>query len=272
VSSTSTDLSRVLIGSTIPAFKCERGQDTAWLTHGDEWVERGATFFLAAQIGQGHDERLDPVIELVKRLHGVVWRFVVDQGEDEVTGHNRIIAICTGRNLIQEYALRDPDYDAILFIDSDITPPVDGPERLLEVDRPMVGGHIPSYNMKAPAVVWRPHPGPTVPTPWDGPGVCTVVDNPDWEDWRDHPPFPEGASVQEHWNSAGALLVRREVFRWVRWGWDPAVGLTDDPSYQQAAEKMGFGMTWVRHDSLWHHEALTPLEYRGHDLSVQRGC
>jgi hypothetical protein len=172
------------------------------------------------------------------------------------------VRICAGRNLAHEWFNRHPGrWEGILFVDTDVEPPEDAPERLLEVDRPLVGFHVPTYCL-------------------DGPRVEGGWDEPQWW-WRmgdsgvtmfrsDRPWFPEGADVREHWNTAGALLVRDEPARRLRWRYDFSLGQTDDPCFQADAVALGYGQTWVRHDVVGQHHpgTIAGLESRGLDLSL----
>lgn len=250
----------VLIASVVAGFKCDGTGDMAWLTHADQWAADGHEFFLAAQTGQGRDGALQPVCDRIRDVGGVVWRYSLDQGEQSVSSDNRLVNICTGRNLAHEYAQRRPDIEAIMFIDSDVTPPADGIDTLMAVDRPIVGGHIANYCLDGPRVTFQAA----------GIGRWLVrVGRHHTEQHRE--PFPPGYDVREHWTSAGALLVRRPVFRKLRWRWDlDADHMTDDPCFQYDAVDAGFGMTWTVHSSLWEHPILTALENRGHDLEVHR--
>lgn len=250
----------VLVASVVAGFKCDGTGDMAWLRYANEWAARGHEFFLAAQTGQGKDEALEPIVDRVRGLGGTVWRYQLDQGDRWVTSDNRLVNICTGRNLAHEYAQRDPSIDAILFIDSDVTPPRNGPEALAAVNHPVVGGHIPNYCLDGPKVVYSRQ---SLTQWWVTAGRTSY--------YVDAEPFPAGYDVREHWTSAGALLVRRPVFRKLRWRWDLDAGhMTDDPCFQTDAVDAGFGQTWVVHNSMWNHPILTPLENRGHDLAVDR--
>lgn len=250
----------VLIASVVAGFKCDGIGDMAWLTHADQWAADGHEFFLAAQTSQGRDGSLRWVCDNVTALGGTVWRYSLDQGEQSVSSDNRLVNICTGRNLAHEYAQRRPDIEAIMFIDSDVTPPADGIRTLMQVDRPIVGGHIENYCLDGPRVSFNM----STFGRW-----AVRVGRSTYE--RSSLPFPKEFDVREHWTSAGALLVRRPVFRKLRWRWDAdANHMTDDPCFQHDAVDAGFGMTWTVHSSLWDHPILTALENRGHDLEVRR--
>lgn len=165
------------------------------------------------------------------------WTFTVDDGRDQVTTQNRLHHIVTGRNLIQDYAM-GTGIDWILFLDADMQPQEDTIPRLLELNWPLVGGNVPTYALRG-----RQVGPPRYPTEWN---------------------------VQDHMNTAGYLMVHREVFRRIRWRIDPDRGMTDDPCYHADALACGWP-TFVRHDVTGTHypESLPPLERRGYDLSVQ---
>lgn len=266
-----TGLEGLLIGSTIAGFKCGNGQELNWLQHAEAWKERGAEFACALQVGQGKDDALHPLSFELEALEATEWTFSVNQKEDFVTSDNRLINICTGRNLIQEIAMRDPSITALLFLDTDILCPEDLPERLLEVHHPMVGANCPQYCLDGPRLDVE-----NISHFLDPSSLWSLCRSGESDTYTESlvQPFPEGADVREHWNTAGCLLVHRPVFREIAWSWDPHPAdpqhaVTDDPHYQYRAAKQ-FGMTWCRHDVTVLHEPLRPLEQRNHDRRVIR--
>lgn len=287
---------KVLVASTVAAHCCDGLTELRWLTHGEKWLDRGYEFFTAIQYAQGHDDALDPLAVRIAELEHWAdagrrklefWGFAVNQGEASVSSDNRIAAICAGRNLAHEYAQRR-DFTHIQFIDTDVMPTEDGIEKLLELDTPVRAAHVPAYCHVGPRlyavgsadygfeVHWDsediPHPATGELLHFDGGEVEEWAGNGDRylrpREW-DHRPFPEGADVRIHPTTAGALLLDRDVFRAIRWRGDNDAGLSDDPAFQADAERLGFGRTWVRHDVVWDHEPLAPLEVRGRDLSVR---
>lgn len=257
----------VLVASTIAAYKCEDGQDTAWLAHAEAWRDAGHQFFCAVEVDQGHDHRLLPLIDHLKTIAAECWSFSINTGDRELTSGGRLVRICTGRNLAHEVFNRNPGrWEGILFLDTDVEPPVDAPERLLEVDHELVGFNVPTYCLDGPRVqqleldggTWRAQ----INQPVRGQGPMS---------WTQPAPFfPDDADVRMHWNTAGALLVREDAARHLRWRWDLSRGQTDDPCFQEDAVARGYGQTWVRHDVIGQHfpPAIGPLETRGHDLSI----
>lgn len=161
------------------------------------------------------------------------WTFQLNDHADEVDGINRLFRICTGRNLCHEWAIRDASITHLFFIDSDLMIPNDSIVKLMEVGQPVAGGDVPAY--------------------------CLGVGHPFREEY--------GYPVCTHWNTAGFLLVNREVFRRIRWRHDLEAGATDDPCFAADAEAAGFGPTFVRKDLIGIHGPLVPMEHRGHDRS-----
>ena len=232
VSPPPADLSRLWVAATVTSgFRGDPAGLTAWLAHAQNWAARGAHLFAAVQTAPATAHRLAAALARFAADGVDTWEFAVaDRGP--ATGERRLTPICAGRNLAQQAFLLDPTATHVLFLDADVTPPADLPDRLLEVSHPVVGGHVPAYCLGGP------------PVPWAA-GA-----------------FPPGADVRAHWNTAGCLLVGRAVVRRVRWGWDKDAGATDDPTYQRDAEGMGVGPTWVRHDVVCHHAPLEPWENR----------
>lgn len=227
------DLTGIVVCSTVAAWKCDGSEEFNWLAHADAWRESGAGFVLAVEVGQGHDRKVRPLIERVRGLGGMVWAFSLDTGEDEVTSHNRLDHIVTGRNLATRCALRN-GAEWLTYLDTDITPPVDGIELLLEMDYPVCGGNVPLYGRSG-----------------------TVVDG---------YPF----RVEEHWNTAGFLLVQADVADRVSWRYSPMDGMSDDPAYDHDTRKLGWP-TRVRKDMppATHPGPLPPVESRRADRSVR---
>lgn len=228
--------------STGPVFNESRGT-LSWLTWAERWVKDGnVSFFLALQRDRDlRSDGMDGLADLVRSVGGTVWPFEIDEGIAAVDNSSRLLGITTGRNLAHEFAQRDFDVSHILFLDSDVTPPVDCIGRLMEVyerfpDHALVAGHIPTYGLHAENVAGAP-------AHWD---------------------------LQAHWASAGCLLVRRDAFKVLRWRWSHEDGLTDDPALAADAKALGFGEVLVRHQVIAEHwpPAIGPFQTRGHSLSL----
>ena len=239
----------LVIGTTVPPFKAVDNEDVQWLEGAEQIAQHAfgigfskVTFFVAIELDARGPGLFTPLIHLMNELEKAVsgvecvqWKFAIDDGADVIGASNRLVRICTGRNLIHEYAMRSDNVTHILFVDSDLIIPTDSVPKLLEMNYPIAGGDVPSYCLGGPV--------------------------------REEYSFP----VQEHWNTAGFLLVSRDVFRKVRWRHDIYdQGATDDPCFALDVVEAGFGPTHVRKDLIGIHKPLKPLEGRGHDLAIHR--
>lgn len=241
----------LVIGTTVPTFKALAKEELTWILHAEEMVSDvlscgfdSVHFFAAIET----DARgLAPFTQLILRLKqlssigpasGSYWTFSVDDHAKKIDSYNRLVRICTGRNLIHEFALRG-DVSHVLFLDSDLEVPADSVSKLMEMDYPIVGGNVPVYQMTGPKL-------------------------------KDRYTFP----VQEHWNTAGFLMVTRDIIRRIRWRADvhgaDADGLSDDPCFALDVEQLFGYPTHVRKDLIGKHNLLVALERRGHDLRTYR--
>lgn len=240
----------IVVASTTAAWKCNERDELAWLLVAEKMRESSpvpVVFFCTVQMDP--DPEADfPSGTLRPRLDevgGDYWDFSLHAGWSRTT-RQRLIGITTGRNLIREYALRDTDATHVLFLDSDVEPDLECISKLLELDHPVVGGDIPAYCLKGPEVM----DGDDVQRNALGQIVLR----------RGVPRFP--FPVQEHWNTAGFLLVRRDVLAEVAWRWNPDAGYSDDPCFAADVERAGFGKTWVRKDCVGKHAPLVAVERR----------
>lgn len=237
----------VALATTTAPYKALSGEDIQWLTSAEEMAEKTNEaglgplhVFVSLEIDSRGTGVYKSLFARLNELESVgiqcsYWTFTLNDHTVEVDGLNRLFRICAGRNLVQDWALRDGDVSHIFFVDSDLMVPADSVVKMMEVNRPLVGGNVPAY--------------------------CLGVGHP----LRDEFPFP----VSTHWNTAGYLLVSRPVFRRVRWRTDLDIGMTDDPCYAADTEEAGFGPTWVRKDIIGIHGHLAPMEERGHDRVIQ---
>lgn len=238
----------LVVGATVPTFKAVSGEATQWLSTAEFMIEDAKVagfdavhFFVAVE----HDGRgIAPFAALFSRIGeinkmegatGSYWTFSICDHSSKIDGFNRLVRICTGRNLIHEFALRGGDVSHVLFLDSDLIVPDDSISKLREMDYPMVGGDVPSYCLSGPRVKSYPF------------------------------------KVEEHWNTAGFLMVTRQIVQRIRWRSDLHPGGTscsDDPCFANDVEEI-FGLkTHVRKDLIGAHKPLVPLERRGHDLNL----
>jgi hypothetical protein len=235
-------MDRVLVATTICGYKAKDDEVLDWLDVAEEMVDisRDSTyvveFFASIEIGQGFDDYFGPILQRLKDLNGTWWTFSLGDREAKISTHNRLAHICTGRNIIHEYAAR-VGHEHVLFLDSDTRVPADTIDRLLELQWPIVGGNVPTYCLQGPKIQLEG---------WD----------PSWD-------------VQNHWNTAGLLMVNAELIRKLRWRSDGVAGMSDDPCFAADALALGYP-TYVRHDLVGRHHRpnLPPLEQRDHDLRV----
>ena len=244
-------MAKVVVGTTLPTLKALSGEDRMWLSHARGMVTDAldygydeVKFFAAIEHdtrGIGPFDKLTNLLGEVDALPGArgeYWGFSISDGAAVIDGWNRLLRICTGRNLIIDYALRDEDVDKILFLDSDLTVPPESISKLSELGYPFTGGDVPAYCLAGKR-----------------------LDN-------EYPTFP----VQEHWNTAGFLMVDRHIFQRIQWRADihpRGAGMTDDPTYADDVRQL-FGLECrVRKDLQGVHKPLVPLEKLGHDLSTQ---
>lgn len=237
----------ILIASTIAPHKLSEGFALKWLEHYEamsESVGGNLSVFLAAEIDGRGIGVYEDLYGRLEDVQAVVWTFSINKQPFihqpcKITTPDRLIRICTGRNLAIEHAIQI-GASHILYLDTDTEPTPDCLTKLLETGRELVFGHVPTYNLD----------GPVMP---ELPGDC-----------------------RQHWSSAGFCMVSREVFRRVRWGHDPDDDKTDDPCFARDVEAMGMaiGKDWTpvtRHDVVGKHwpPSIVALENRGTDLLME---
>lgn len=238
-------MSKIVVASTTAAWKCDGREELTWLRNAEAMRKHAADvgheveFFLAIETDARGVAPFDAIVDRICDLDGHVWRYSLDDGSDEILSGNRLIRICMGRNLAQEHAMRN-QASHLLFLDTDVLADEDCIPKLLELQHPVVGGNVGAYCMDGPVV----------------PPLDTVYSE------VPHRNFPDGIEVKAHWNTAGFLMVERQVFSRVAWHYDLDAGLTDDPAYQRETREL-FGETWVRYDVIGRHVgALVAVEER----------
>lgn len=247
-----------VIGTPLVAWKCDAREHLSWMQDRAEIMRRfpNVKWFSAFELDNRGIEPFQEVIESLKEVNGDYWTYSINDMQTTVTSSNRWIRIETGRNLIREFAQRIRitsghhwgedctelnhgvvNYSAILYVDSDISIDADIIEKMLEVDRPLVGVDVPSYCLSGPVV-------------------------------------SEDPRIEEHWTTAGALLVNAPAFYDLPWAHNAYLNLSDDPTFQSMAERLlrreginnldsTYGMTWVRKDiQAKHHGKLVAVEER----------
>lgn len=256
----------ILVGCPVATFSMEGG-------HWHHWLENAVEVTRAAEeAGQKvrwhavlHKDRRGeaPFVPLKARLmtlretFGIRagWSsFQANLGDVEIDEINRLPYICIGRNLVIEAALRNDEVAWIWNVDCDISYPDNVLPKLLECEYPVVGCRVPQ------AGIFGPRATPAT--------IDQALDHPIDARW--------------HWNSAGALLVHREVFERVPWRWRPSKVSrveSDDYATAMAMEEIGYP-TLVRHDVVAQHQPVDPnlpwglpaYKERGLDTTVRQEC
>lgn len=271
----------IVVATTIPPWKidpAEPGYYASWLDHADELagsVDDDVRFLLVLELDARGVKVFQPLFDVIEATKldpraVTMLTFAYDDGRETVTTGNRLIRICTGRNLITQWAV-DNGASHILFVDADTSIPGDALTKLLAVKYPIVGGRVPTYCLEGPRVsdvstwhtdecAWNQHryehnDDQSVTVYDHGDCTCSAAT----------------MRVTQHMNTAGFLLVARSLFNRLRWRVDLDKGLTDDPCYDQDATSLGFP-TWVREDCVAQHYPMSigPVEVRGHDLAIYR--
>ena len=227
---------RFVIGTPLVGWKCDRNEDMTWLENRLAIHEMfpNSYFFAALELDHRGLEPFQRVLTALEEVDGLYWAYTINDHQAAVTSENRWIRIETGRNLIREYAQREA-LDAVLYVDSDIVLNVEIIEKLLEVDHPLVGVDVPQYGLSGKVVSERP-------------------------------------PIQEHWTTAGMLLVNAPAFYDLPWHHNLYIGLSDDPAFQYMACRLQqhwdhgvgdpYGQTWVRKD--------VKADHRGQLIAVEQ--
>jgi hypothetical protein len=99
-------------------------------------------------------------------------------------------------------------------------------EKMFEVDRPLVSVNVPAYGLSG-----------------------KIINN--------------DPRIEEHWNTAGMLLVNAPAYYDLPWYHNAYLNLSDDPTFQHLAQRLPYGQTWVRKDiNAIHMGQLVPVEGR----------
>jgi hypothetical protein len=247
-----------VIGTPLVGWKSDKKEDRAWMENAQSVIEKfpNVKFFAALELDHRGLEPFSHIIEKLKSFNGEYWTYSINDMESKVTYSNRWIRIETGRNLIREFAQRNRktygnnwgedaskvnrdsvQNEAVLYVDSDMIVNVPIIEKLFEIDRPLVSVNVPAYGLGGKVVNEVPR-------------------------------------IEEHWNTAGMLLVNSPAFYDLPWFHNNLLNLSDDPSFQSLAERLKkregihnleetYGMTWVRKDINADHKGqLLPVESR----------
>ena len=235
----------IIVAMTSAPHKMD-GSELSWLTEIDRFREQAKArghelqVFAALELDARGIVPFGRLVAALQRIGGAYWTYNLDDGAVRIDSANRLARICEGRNLCIEYAQRNRPADFILYLDSDVLPDRDTIDKLLAVadlGYRQVGGEVPSYVLGGERV----------------PGVDLPLE-------------------QRSYNTAGYLLVHRDIYRRLRWRWDWDAGMTDDPCWFADARQFLGVPCIVRTDCVGRQqpEVLVPIEQRGGDLEVRR--
>jgi len=241
----------ILVGTTLCRFAMGRPELwSSWMANAQamrESTDEPVEFFAAIELDALGRAPFADLIAVLEELalpgQEPFFMFTLDDGRTEVTTSNRLRHITMGQNLVTDYACSRPDVTHLLFMAADCMPAADAIPKLIELDWPLVGGHIPTYCLDGPLIPFGPH-------------------------------RPEGADVREHMASAAFIMLRRDLFTRLRWRWSLEEGMSDDPCLHTDAIRLLGIPTYVRHDVLGRHypEVIPAIEQRGYDLTVTRAA
>jgi hypothetical protein len=230
----------IVVATTLTTYAmAEEGTWGSWLATADGLREHSpepVVFFAAIETDGRGMEPFESLTARLEDLKGAWWQFSLDDGRKVIDTPGRLRHITTGQGLCSTYA-SDTGASHLLFMAADCRPPDDAIPKLLELDWPLVGGEVSTYCLSGEPV-------------------------PDY-------PFP----VEEHMPTAAFVLIRRDVFKVVRWRVDGERGMSDDPCYYDDVWRF-FGVRGrVRKDVCGQHwpPAIGPIErrYPNRDMSVQ---
>lgn len=151
----------LLIGTTLVPWKCEKKEHLDWLYDRKKIVNKykNTKFFASLEVdSRGLDPFMD-VLRMLGEVNGEYWTYQINDHIKTVGSQNRWIRMETGRNLIREFAQRNTwlqnkedidkpphiEFDAILYIDSDIHLTLPMVEEMIEYDADVVSFNFPNY-------------------------------------------------------------------------------------------------------------------------------
>lgn len=240
----------VVVATTLTNFAMhDEATWASWLINAEaiqQSVPGPVRYFCAIETDARGEDPFRPLCDALSGMDGDWWTFSLDDGRSSVTTANRLRHITAGQNLATDYALSDPDCTHLLFLAADLEPPADCLPKLLALDHPLVGGHVPTYCLDGPNV-------------WESGDVNFVALD---------------ADVRQHMATAAFVLIRRDLLRFVRWRWDLDAGMSDDPCLHHDARTFHGVETLVHHGVVGRHhpESITSIETRfpDADMSVAR--
>jgi hypothetical protein len=261
-------VSTVVVATTLAAYVMDQ-PDTwgAWLADAEAMREheraagRDVKFFAAIEVDGRGIEPFQPLTDRLSTLgaddpDSPWWVYMLADGRTEITTANRLRHLTLGQNLASEYSAH-VGASHMLFMAADCRPPADAISKLIEVDWPIVGGHVSTYCLDGPVVTQAAR----LVEEHLGSGIQRVVD------WTD-------MDVRAHMPTAACVLLERDFFKQIKWRADGDLGMSDDPAMYYDAEHL-FRLdppAVVRRDVVGRHypECIGAIETRGHDMKVYR--
>ncbi len=229
----------IVVGTTLAAFVMDQ-EDTwgAWLRSAEEIIashHEGVHYFAAIETDARGIEPFKPLTDKLTEIGGSWFTYTLDDGRTEVTTANRLRHITMGQNIVTDFAT-SLNASHLLFLAADLAPDPQTIPKLLELNHPLCGGEVSTYCLSGPAVEGYPF------------------------------------NVEEHMATAAYLFIHSSVYKRLRWRWDAAEGMSDDPAYHHDAITLLGVPTYVRKDCIGKHypECIGAIETRGHDMKVVR--
>lgn len=233
----------IIVGCTLTTFAmldpARQFLWESWLTNAEEIKAShpdGVRYFCAIEYDGRGKAMFRPLIDRLDALGGEYWFYTLEDGRTQVTGENRGRHLCTGVNLVGEYAT-SVGATHWLRLEADTEAPPDVLPRLLEVGNGIAAA------------------------------ACSTYFTYGWERVRDEP-FPLIGPPF----AAVCVLLERAVFKRLKWRWDPDLGMTDDPALTHDALALLGVQTLTRLDCVAQHHpaAIGPIDTRfpGLDMSV----
>lgn len=206
----------------------------SWLTNAEEIQASHdeVKYFCAIQVDGRGITPFARLIERIENVGGEWWTYSLADGRTKVTGENRGRHLCTGLNLVSEYAT-SVGATHLLRCEADVAPAVDVIPKLLAVNNGIAASACSTY---------------------------FSYDHPSYWTRRPEYDFPVVSGLM----TAACVLIERELFKSLKWRWDKEAGQSDDPAFSYDAQRF-FGVdTLTRLDCVCSHfpAAIGPIDTR----------
>lgn len=230
------------VGTTLCGFAMEREfLWKAWLYEAESLqasVKDEVRFFCAIETDSRGTDIFKSLTSTLEEIGGEYWFFSLDDGRTSITTSNRGRHLCTGFNLVSEWATAN-GATHLLQMAADTRAPADVLPKLLEVDMSAVACAVSTY----------------------------------FGDYSQHTSVPNTSLPLVFPPATSAcVLLQREVFKTLKIRWDPDEGMTDDPSLARDVKVLLNKQVVTRKDCVAVHypESISSIETRfpGLDMSV----